>query len=588
MSVAMEATVSLTPLPVPTHFSYAEQSFSLKKRRLPFSSSSTPYLPSPACLSCSQPPRPPSKGCAALSRVFTQRPSPWTPLSTSLNKTPPVASLYNPSKQESYFTQCFTNLGLLGKGCFGEVYKVVSHLDGRHYAVKRSAHRFRGSRERKCSLREARNHERLPPHPHILGFVGAWEEGGRVYIQMELCVTNLLLHAENQLPSPDEGAVWTYLCDLLLALQHLHSQNFVHLDVKPANVFLTHSGRLKLGDFGLLFELPQQGAESGKEKEKEEVQEGDPRYMAPELLRGECGHPADVFSLGVSILELACTMEVPKGGEGWQQLRKGYLPAEFTCALSAELQAILKMMLAPDPSQRATVTELLSLPSVRGHMWRRRLYLLLIEAMLKLVSLYQSVVDFGWQLLSSIHLPFFPHYTAPMPCTPPKDSWERDFTVPLSAMHTDPDSSGDDAVFPLDLTDTELSPSFSHRVGSRLSVGSTSTPLPASQMHTHPSPPNTPSHLGLGGSPSRSPAPSPIHSHRSWHNLSPTQSLIHSEPENPAPTSCSTRTRRSSSKDSIKRRTCFWVKDEESVPLPGFEPRNLLGLFEEIESEGQP
>jgi len=36
------------------------------------------------------------------------------------------------------------------------------------------------------------------------------------------------------------------------------------------------------------------------------------------------------FSLGVSILELACNMEVPNGGEGWQQLRQGCLPSEFT------------------------------------------------------------------------------------------------------------------------------------------------------------------------------------------------------------------------------------------------------------------
>lgn len=51
-------------------------------------------------------------------------------------------------------------------------------------------------------MREARNHERLCPHPHILDFVAAWEECGRLYIQTELCSTSLLLHAENQPPGP--------------------------------------------------------------------------------------------------------------------------------------------------------------------------------------------------------------------------------------------------------------------------------------------------------------------------------------------------------------------------------------------------
>lgn len=67
------------------------------------------------------------------------------------------------------------------------------------------------------------------------------------------------------------------------------------MDLKPANVLITDSGRLKLGDFGLLLEVNQTGAESKNRKTKEDVQEGDPRYMAPELLRGEYGPAADVF-----------------------------------------------------------------------------------------------------------------------------------------------------------------------------------------------------------------------------------------------------------------------------------------------------
>lgn len=124
MSVAVETTVPRVALPLPTHFSHAEQSFSLKKRRLPLSSSSTSNSSyySPARLSNSLPPLPPSKGCPPLSRMFPQHQSPWTPLSNSLSKSP--NSGYDPSKQQSYFNQCFTNLGLLGRGSFGEVYKV--------------------------------------------------------------------------------------------------------------------------------------------------------------------------------------------------------------------------------------------------------------------------------------------------------------------------------------------------------------------------------------------------------------------------------------------------------------------------------
>lgn len=289
MAVGEETKTVGTPLPLPVHFMHAEQSFSLKKRRLPFSSSSR----SSSSVSPSRqnshllPPRPPSKGCPPLSRVFLQRRSRWTPLSQALIERPPPVSIYDPGKPQSFFSQCFVNLGLIGHGSFGEVYKVrnimlfsslnISHLlllssdvplisytaldntdslprdalkpeqmsgwsttfcskgytlyafncfkntysyiikvcwlqtarswfvlqvrsviDGHEYAVKRSAQRFRGDSERARCVREALNHERLHPHPHVLGFCAAWEEAERLYIQTELCCTSLLLHAETQ------------------------------------------------------------------------------------------------------------------------------------------------------------------------------------------------------------------------------------------------------------------------------------------------------------------------------------------------------------------------------------------------------
>lgn len=126
MPVTVETTVPRMHRPVPVHFSHAEQSFSLRKRRQPQSSSSSSNstCSSPARLSHSLPPQPPSKGCPPLSRIFQQQSSPWTPLSCSLAKSPPPNSVYDPSKQQSYFNQCFTSLGLLGRGSFGEVYKV--------------------------------------------------------------------------------------------------------------------------------------------------------------------------------------------------------------------------------------------------------------------------------------------------------------------------------------------------------------------------------------------------------------------------------------------------------------------------------
>lgn len=63
----------------------------------------------------------------------------------------------------------------------------------------------------------------------------------------------------------------------------------------------------------------------------------------------------------------------------------------WSAGLSAELQAVLRMMLAPEPSERPTVSELLSLPSVRKHRWMRRIYLVVAETTLTLLSFCQVV-----------------------------------------------------------------------------------------------------------------------------------------------------------------------------------------------------
>lgn len=51
--------------------------------------------------------------------------------------------------------------------------------------------------------------------------------------------------------------------------------------------------------------------------------------MASELMEGKFSPAADVFSLGISMLEVACDLQLPSNGETWQMLRRGDLPNEF-------------------------------------------------------------------------------------------------------------------------------------------------------------------------------------------------------------------------------------------------------------------
>ncbi|XP_053550786.1 membrane-associated tyrosine- and threonine-specific cdc2-inhibitory kinase [Bombina bombina] len=367
-----------TPIPVPAHFQQAEQSFSHKKRG--------------RSLCYTLPPRPPTKSVLPISRIFPNKQRSWSqprPQSVSFRSpqnNPPASALYDQSKGETFFKQCFQSICKLGRGSFGEVYKVRSREDGCLYAVKRSVSPFRGESDRHRKLQEVRKHERVGEHPNCLRFVRAWEEKRMLYLQTELCAKSLQQYSEEIGGSLPPRQIWNVTSDLLRGLKHLHDRNLLHLDIKPANVFLSFSGVCKLGDFGLMFEL------DGTQEGIGDAQEGDPRYMAPELLDGVFGKAADVFSLGMTLLEVACNMELPKGGEGWQQLRQGNLPSEFTSDLPPDFLKVLSAMLEPDHRRRATVDWLLSLPAVqRAERWK--VISMTAKAILgKIITVYQLFV----------------------------------------------------------------------------------------------------------------------------------------------------------------------------------------------------
>lgn len=97
-------------------------------------------------------------------------------------------------------------------------------------------------------------------------------------------------------------------------LKHIHDMGFIHLDLKPANILITFEGVLKIADFGMAARWP---AEDGIEGE------GDREYIGPEILMGRYDKPADIFSLGLIMFEIAGNVELPDNGLSWQKLRNG-------------------------------------------------------------------------------------------------------------------------------------------------------------------------------------------------------------------------------------------------------------------------
>lgn len=169
--------------------------------------------------------------------------------------------------------------------------------------------------------------------------------------------------------------------------------------MKPANVFITFEGTLKIGDFGMASKLPvPQSAE----------REGDREYIAPEILSSSMyGKPADIFSTGLMMVEIAANIFLPDNGIHWQKLRSGDLSdagrlssgnlclnsnnGSSSCQLDSykipkvpdwapkfmidnegTLDKIVKWMTSPDPSQRPTAEQILATPETQWVELRRK------------------------------------------------------------------------------------------------------------------------------------------------------------------------------------------------------------------------
>ena len=94
---------------------------------------------------------------------------------------------------------------------------------------------------------------------------------------------------------------------------------------------------------------------------------------------------ADIFSLGMTILELATDLDLPRSGDLWHQLRNGHIPPDLVKSLSSELVELIMKMIEPNHLKRATVNDLIKIPKVS-----------LILSKNKDISYYLSVIHTMW------------------------------------------------------------------------------------------------------------------------------------------------------------------------------------------------
>ena len=209
-------------------------------------------------------------------------------------------------------------LDQLGAGGMGVVYRAQDTKLGRQVALKVLPTSSRGTDDETVERfrREARTASALN-HPNICTIYGFDEYEGQLYLAMELLDGDPLDRRLSGRPL-DLRHMLDIATQVADALDAAHTEGILHRDVKPANIFLTRRGQVKMLDFGLAKLSPEYRRRASHIDAKHETRVvehftskagttvGTIAYMSPEQARGDDVDPrTDLFSFGVVLYEMA-------------------------------------------------------------------------------------------------------------------------------------------------------------------------------------------------------------------------------------------------------------------------------------------
>jgi eukaryotic-like serine/threonine-protein kinase len=188
-------------------------------------------------------------------------------------------------------------LEFLGGG-MSHVYRARDTVIGRAVAVKVLTDAGCQDAEAKARfLQEARMAGNIE-HENIIRIHDYGEEQGRPYIVMEFLVGEDLRHAIRDGHTGDLANKLRIAKDVARALEYVHSKKIVHRDIKPDNVHIDASGKVKLMDFGI-------ARAEGLSLTRAGFALGTPYYMAPELVLGQTAtDQVDIYAFGILLFEL--------------------------------------------------------------------------------------------------------------------------------------------------------------------------------------------------------------------------------------------------------------------------------------------
>jgi tetratricopeptide (TPR) repeat protein len=202
----------------------------------------------------------------------------------------------------------FETKGVLGRGGFGQVDRVLSLISFKEYARKRVprglAFRGRKIEDIKLFITEIEILKRIKHH-HIVELIGSYTDSRYMALVMSPVADMDLGTYLTRATISNHPELRTFFGCLATALEYLHQHKVRHKDIKPGNILVAR-GNILFTDFGLSRDF----TDANSSTTMSMVNGMTPRYCAPEVAQYQPRNTAsDIWSLGVVFMEMIVVLK---------------------------------------------------------------------------------------------------------------------------------------------------------------------------------------------------------------------------------------------------------------------------------------
>lgn len=257
----------------------------------------------------------------------------------------------------------------IGKGAFGEVWKVTHENSKKVYCVKILSKRDIFEQKLINQINKEISIMYNINHPYSVKLVNHFEDNEKLYLIMELAPNgNLYNLIQNNIKEKVKNMVLIkkLIVQSIEIIKYLHSKNIVYRDIKPENLLLDNDYNIKLCDYGwATYFTP------GKFLT---VYCGTPEYVSPEVIKKyPYNEKVDIWGLGVLIFELVfgyAPFSSTFNEERFNNIKSGKInwPKDLNDEYK-DLKDLIEKILKVDPKER------ISLDEIENHSWLRETYL---------------------------------------------------------------------------------------------------------------------------------------------------------------------------------------------------------------------